>query len=178
MDMLEMIIRSWKGAQGKGLPMGNQTSQLFALYYLDGIDRIIKEKFRIKYYMRYMDDMVILHHDKAYLQEILRNIRAACAEIKLGLNEKTQIFPIKNGVEYLGWHFYLTKEGRVIKRLRRQSKTKIKRRMRGYAAGRVSMEKIRNGVASTNGHLKHGDAWHFWRGIYSNMSFSNLGRNE
>lgn len=48
----------------KGLPMGNQTSQWFALYYLDPMDRLIKEKMRIKYYIRYMDDGILIHESK------------------------------------------------------------------------------------------------------------------
>ena len=169
MSMIQMIIGSWNREEGKGIPMGNQTSQIFALYYLDSIDRLIKEKFRIKYYTRYMDDMVLIHKDKAYLQEVLRYMRTECTELKLELNEKTQIFPIKNGVEYLGWRFYLTQNGKVIKKIRKQNKVKIKRRMIGlaksYSEGRITMKDVQNSVASTRGHLKHGDEWHFWKGI-------------
>lgn len=59
-SLLENIIDSYEKTPGKGLPMGNQTSQWFAIYYLDGLDRIVKEKFRMKYYTRYMDDCIIL----------------------------------------------------------------------------------------------------------------------
>ncbi|MCL2740206.1 MAG: RNA-directed DNA polymerase, partial [Oscillospiraceae bacterium] len=97
LEMMEMIISSWNGEEGKGLPMGNQTSQWFALYYLDEVDRLIKEKLAIKYYVRYMDDMVIIHHDRGYLKEILRQVRLLCRNLKLELNAKTQISPIKNG---------------------------------------------------------------------------------
>ena len=51
--------------------MGNQTSQWFALYYLDGLDRLVKEKLRIRYYTRYMDDMILLHHDREVLKQAL-----------------------------------------------------------------------------------------------------------
>ena len=57
---LYQIIDSYNANIGKGLPMGNQSSQWFALYYLDRIDRIIKEKYKIKYYTRYMDDLILL----------------------------------------------------------------------------------------------------------------------
>lgn len=59
LQLLFMIIDSYEVTPGKGLPLGNQTSQWFALFYLDGMDRIIKEKMHIKYYSRYMDDFVL-----------------------------------------------------------------------------------------------------------------------
>lgn len=85
------IIDSHNPDTGKGLPLGNQTSQWFALYYLDPLDRLIKEKYRIKYYTRYMDDLVMIHESKDYLKEVLDGLRGY-AEDKLGLefNEKTQ----------------------------------------------------------------------------------------
>ena len=74
LGLLYHIIRSYEGAtdsesgRKKGLPLGNQTSQWFALYYLDSMDRLIKEKMRIKYYVRYMDDGVLVHESKEYLK--------------------------------------------------------------------------------------------------------------
>lgn len=72
--LLGTIVDSYECEPGKGLPMGNQTSQWFALYYLDGLDRLIKEKLRIKYYTRYMDDMILIHPDKNYLKECLHEM--------------------------------------------------------------------------------------------------------
>lgn len=64
LSLLYQIIDSFEVTSGKGLPLGNQTSQWFAIFYLDGFDRLIKEKLKIKYYSRYMDDYVLIHHDK------------------------------------------------------------------------------------------------------------------
>lgn len=174
--LVEMIIHSWNRDEGKGLAMGNQTSQLFALYYLDPVDRLIKEKLRIKHYTRYMDDMVLLHPDREYLRECLRQIRELCGiKLKLELNEKTQIFPIRHGVDYLGWHFYLTETGKVIKELRMQNKKRLKRRMKGlqkgYAEGRLDWEDIKRSIASTNGHLMHGHTYRLRAKIYNKTAF-------
>ena len=57
-----------------GLPIGNQTSQWFALYYMDALDRIIKEKYKIKIYARYMDDFLIIHEDKNILKQLLSDL--------------------------------------------------------------------------------------------------------
>ena len=64
--LVEMIIDSTEG--NVGIPIGNQSSQLFALLYLNNLDHFIKEKLGIKYYGRYMDDFFLIHEDKAYLQ--------------------------------------------------------------------------------------------------------------
>lgn len=83
-----------------GLPLGYQTSQLFALMFLDEFDHIIKEKYRIKYYGRYMDDFYIICSDKRKLQYILRDVRALMDSYGLELNQKTAIFPLRNGIDF------------------------------------------------------------------------------
>lgn len=176
MALLEMIVCSYNADTGKGIPMGNQTSQLFALYYLDPVDRLIKEKLRIRHYTRYMDDMVLLHPDKAVLQDALRQIRALAEDkLHMELNEKTQLFPVHNGIDYLGWHFYLTDTGKVVKRLRTQNKRKLKRRVKGlqkgYAEGRLNIEDITRSVAATNGHLLHGHTWKLKQKLYGKAVF-------
>ena len=55
------------------------------------------------------------------------------SELKLKLNEKTQIFPLKNGVDYVGWHFYITDTGKVVRKLRNSNKKSLKRRFRKMA---------------------------------------------
>jgi len=102
------IIESYEKTPGKGLPLGNQCSQWFALYYLDSLDRLVKERLCVRHYTRYMDDFVLVHEDKAFLRECLQEITTHCRNaLGLELNRKTQIFPIQNGVDYLGWHHYL-----------------------------------------------------------------------
>ena len=59
---------------GKGLPIGNMTSEILAVYYLNDLDHYIKEKLRIKYYVRYMDDFILFHEDREYLKYCLGEI--------------------------------------------------------------------------------------------------------
>lgn len=163
--------------------MGNQTSQLFALYYLDPVDRLIKEKLRIRHYTRYMDDMVLLHPDKAVLQNALRQMRElAESTLHMELNEKTNIFPVRQGVDYLGWHFYLTDTGKVIKKLRTQNKRKLKHRMKGlqkgYAEGRLNIEDITRSMAAAQGHLLHGHTWRLREKIVTNTVFVRKQEDE
>ena len=74
-NLIRLFIDSYECTPQKGVPLGNQTSSWFALYYLDGLDRLIKEKLQIRYYTRYMDDGILLHPDKEYLKYCLRQMR-------------------------------------------------------------------------------------------------------
>ena len=154
--------------------MGNQTSQWFALYYLDGLDRLIKEKLRIKYYTRYMDDMILIHPDKDYLKECLHEMKSYLTkELKLEFNEKTQIHAIRQGVDFLGFHFYLTETGKVIRTLRQSAKKRLKRRLRNYrhayGEGKIELEAISQSVASYKGHLKHAHTYWLQKNIWKHF---------
>jgi hypothetical protein len=114
------------------------------------------------------NDVEIAHavpvHDREYLKERLAQIRELCeAGLKLKLNEKTQIFPLLHGVDYLGWRFYLTDTGKVIKKLRQSGKRRLKQRLKGlqagYGTGRLEWEEIKCSMAATNGHLIHGHTY-------------------
>ena len=146
-----------------GLPLGYQTSQLFALLFLDEFDHFVKEKLRIRWYGRYMDDFFLIHPDKDYLQFCLKEIRAFMASLGLELNEKTQIFPIRNGIDFLGFHTYLTEEGKVIRKLRHSSikrmRSKLRRWEQDYPAGLVTREKILQSWQAWDAHAAHGNTW-------------------
>ena len=169
-DLAERIIDSYNADTGKGVPMGNQTSQLFALYYLDRLDRLIKEKLQIKYYVRYMDDCILIHEDKEYLKWCLRKMEECVEdELLLEFNSKTQIFPIKNGVDFLGFHFYMTDTGKVIRKVRQSTKKKYKKRMKkmrdDYNAGLIEYEDIQKVLPGFNGHLKRGHTYRLKKAV-------------
>lgn len=172
-ELMFRFLDAYHGDAGKGIPLGNQSSQWFALYYLDPMDRLIKERLRVRWYTRYMDDLVLLHPDKAYLERCLREIRAKAAELKLELNQKTQIFPVSQGVDYLGFHFYLTETGKVVRRLRTSNKRRFKRRLKGfrkgYAEGTVELEDINRSMASYLGHLSHGHTYRLRERTFSHF---------
>lgn len=170
-ELLENIIDSYETEPGKGLPMGNQTSQWFALYYLDGLDRLVKEKYRMKYFTRYMDDCIILSKDKDDLKQCLEGMKAYVEEdLLLSFNEKTQMTTMKNGVDYLGFHFYLTDTGKVVKRLRTKSKRRWKRRLKKmkiqYRENELLLEDITRSIASYKGHLKHGHTYRLRQRVF------------
>lgn len=159
--LLDMIIDS---TEGVGIPIGNQSSQLFALLYLNGLDHYIKEKLQIKFYGRYMDDFYLIHKDKNYLKYCLQKIKEKVEELGLTLNSKTSISPLKNGIDFLGFHTYLTESGKVIRKLRRSSKTNMRRRLKKYKSlntqGRLPMKRIECSYNSWKGHAKRGNCYH------------------
>lgn len=161
--LLDHIIDSFEVTPGKGLPLGNQTSQWFAIFYLDGLDRLIKEKLHIKYYSRYMDDCVLIHQDKEYLRNCLEQMRQCAKNLKIEFNEKTEIFPIKNGVEYLGWHIYLTETGKIIRKVKQQTKYKYKRKLKyfqkAYGDNRIDLAEINQVLSSYRAHLSNGHTY-------------------
>lgn len=136
--------------------MGNQTSQWFALCYLDGLDRLVKEKYRMKYYTRYMDDCIIMCQDKEMLRGCLSAMQDYVREeLLLAFNEKTQLTAMKDGVDYLGFRFHLTDTGKTIRRLRISGKRRWKRRLkkikRQYREDEIAFDEITRSIASYKG---------------------------
>lgn len=155
------IIDSYHYLPGKGVPMGNQSSQIFALLYLNDIDRLIKEKFGIKYYVRYMDDLIILHNDRDFLQKVFDELKVEIDAIKLELNKKSEIIPLKNGLEFLGIYYRLLDSGKVLKRMKSQSKRRMLKRItklrKDFNAGVIKKVDIRQSLAGFNGNIKRMD---------------------
>ena len=110
--------------EGRGLPIGNMTSQLFAIYYLNDLDHFIKEQLHIKYYIRYMDDFILMHPDREYLKYCLEEIRKKVAAEELKLNQKTKIISMKDGLNFLGYRFVL-KNKKLLVLINSQTKRRI-----------------------------------------------------
>ncbi len=131
MWFIKKIICEQPSNRDVGLPLGNQSSQWFALLYLNEIDRLIKEKLRVKCYVRYMDDMILIHRDKKFLRECKDLIERMCKDrLKLSLNQKTGIGKVSNGIDFLGYRHILNCRGRVIIKLRASSKIRLKRHIK------------------------------------------------
>ena len=148
MGLLKEIIDSFHTPKmkGRGLPLGNLTSQLLVNIYMNKLDQFVKRKLKVKYYIRYADDFVILHEDKEQLQSMIPHISSFMeTKLKLGLHQrKTFIKTFASGVDFLGWtHF---PHHRVLR-------TTTKRRMIKKLAENSTNESL----ASYLGLLKHGN---------------------
>ena len=122
-----------------------------------------------------MDDCILLHPDKKVLRQVLEGMRMLLKELGLEFNEKTQIFPVTAGVEYLGWRFSLTDTGKVIRRLKKHSKTRWKHRLRklmfDYSNGNIEFDKVRESVLSYQNHLSYGNTGALRRKVMKDVVF-------
>jgi len=101
--LIDIIIDSSE----KGMPIGNLTSQLFANVYLNELDKYIKYELKIKYYLRYMDDFIIIDISKEFLYDLKNKIKIFLSSIELTSNgRKTNIFPVTLGVDFLGYRIF------------------------------------------------------------------------
>lgn len=130
-----------------GLPLGNLTSQLFCNIYMNAFDQFVKHHFRVRHYVRYADDFVILSPDKRWLQNLLPDL-AQFLEERLHLTlhpHKISITTVASGVDFLGWVHFL--DHRVLR-------TATRRRM----ARRVQGHPTKGTMQSYVGFLGHGNA--------------------
>ncbi|MCU6685653.1 reverse transcriptase/maturase family protein [Dorea acetigenes] len=146
-----------------GLGLGSQVSQILALATLNELDHFIKEELHIKYYGRYMDDFYLIHHDKEYLKYCRERIEEKLTEIGLELNpKKTQLYPIRNGIKFLGFHFRMTETGKVYMKISRKSVTRQRRKLRKMKTlleeGRVTFEDVQMQYQSWRAHALRGNS--------------------
>lgn len=147
-----------------GIPIGNLTSQLFANIYLHELDEFVKYVLREPFYIRYMDDFIVLSGSKPQLHTVRREVENFLnCNLRLKLNNKTQIFPVESrGVDFLGYRVWPTH------RLLRKSSTKrmrykLKKFKALYTAGKIDPREIRASVVSWLGHCKHADTYQLRR---------------
>lgn len=159
MMLLETILAS---TPSPGIPIGNLTSQLFANIYLNDLDEFCKHTLRERFYVRYMDDFVIMHHDKQHLHKIREQIEWFLAtELKLKTNHKTSVFPIsdRNGrsLDFLGYKIWPTH-----RKLRKDSIKRFKRRLKRmqnqYASGTKNLPEIRQQIMTFLAHADHANS--------------------
>ena len=147
MWLLERVIRSFSSAPGRGLPLGNLTSQLFVNIYMNEFDQFVKHKLKAKYYVRYADDFVFLSENKAYLEKTLPLVKDFLNKnLRLSLHpDKVYIKTFASGIDFLGWiHF---PDHRVLR-------AATKRRM----LRNLAREKSEPRLQSYRGLLSHGNA--------------------
>ena len=167
--------------KGKGVPIGNMSSQFIAILYLNELDHFIKEKLNIKYYIRYMDDGILLHEDKEYLKYCLNEIKKIINKYKLKLNSKTQITNINQGFDFLGFKYHI-KNNKIIMKVKNQTKNRFKRKLKKLYLlldnKKINIEDLNQVKASYLGHLSYGNTDNL---IFNTLKFNNkeidLGKN-
>lgn len=158
------IIDTYNTGDATGLGLGSQITQLVQLLVLNDLDHYIKEDLKIKHYVRYMDDLVLIHHDKEYLKECLTRINKIVNELELTLNKKkTKLFKLSQGINFLGFKYKLTSTGGIHSVLLKENLKKRKRKLREYVKlyreGRMSFEQLDNGQESWKAHASKGNSY-------------------
>ena len=143
-----------------GMPIGNLTSQLFANIYLNELDQYCKHELHIRYYVRYMDDVIILANDKRKLHEYEDKIRVFLKDnLRLDLNSKTAIRPVEMGVEFVGFRTWGTYK-RIKKSTAKRMKRSVKHLTMLLATKQITREHFDRCMASYSGILKQAKADH------------------
>jgi hypothetical protein len=143
-------------APGKGMPIGSLTSQHFANLYLGELDHFVKERLRVKGYLRYMDDFLTFGDEKPALRETLAAEREfAREELRLELKESAIVIaPVAEGISFLGFRVFPG-----IVRLSRDKWARFRRRVRereaAYIAGEIDEDELERAVSSMVGHVLH-----------------------
>ena len=149
----------------KGIPIGNLTSQLFANIYLNKFDEYVKYELKIKYYVRYMDDFVVLHESKKYLHEVKEKVRLFFISIKLTLHpKKVNIFPVALGIDFLGYiifnNYKLVRKS-TVKRFLKNVKIKLKK----YDSCSINFNKLMESFNSWESYMDYGNSYNLKKSL-------------
>jgi retron-type reverse transcriptase len=153
--LLDRLIRNTATA-GKGIPIGNLTSQFLANVYLDPFDHEIKDKLGIKEYLRYMDDFVLFGYSKPELQDLNRVIKSFLSErLRLSLKvNSTWLNRSSHGLSFLGMRIF-PRFIRVKPENRKRSMKRMKDVIENWRTGKVDEETMAQSLTSIAGHLRY-----------------------
>lgn len=123
----------------KGMPLGNYTSQFFANVYLNELDYFVKNRLKVKYYMRYVDDFLIFHKSAKQLEVWKKQIDSFLREnLRIELHpDKSRIIPLSRGIDFVGFRNYLH-----FRLLRKRNISNMKRKISLYKKGSLSFSKL------------------------------------
>ncbi len=142
-----------------GLPIGSLFSQLSANIYLNVLDQFVKHDLHERYYLRYMDNFIVIHHDKKHLQAVKEEFRGLLANrLRLELNPKgTMINKAASGIEFVGYRVYADRV-KIKKASIKRMKKRLKVMQAMYREGRSTLAEITQRIRSWLGHCCHADA--------------------
>ena len=176
----------FKAAPDCGLPIGNLTSQFFANVYLDALDQFIKHQLKVRFYVRYCDDLVLLASNEEELKEWERDIGIFLDErLHLQLNDRRKLRPVADGIDFLGYivrPYYLLVRRRVVGALRERLEH-VEETLRGlglaeYAGGRIVypwpsslLNALRHWLNAYLSHFAKASSHHLVRGLWDRYTW-------
>lgn len=147
-----------------GYNPGSQMIQIAGIGILNSMDHFVKEVLHIEYYMRYMDDFILIHHDEQYLLECKARLAQMLMSLDCQFNtKKTNVTPLSDGIEFLGFHFRLTETGKVVMTLNsknvKHERKKLKKLVGLAKKGKRTKEKVDECYESWKNHASKGDSY-------------------
>ena|SRR3989344_7250686 len=138
------------------MPLGNLTSQFFANIYLNELDYFVKHKLKSKYYIRYVDDFVILHESKEQLEDWKVEINSFLVnKLKLELHQdKSKVTSLSKGIDFLGFRNYY-----YYKLLRKRNLRKFNLKVKEYKDCLVTKEKMFEILQGWQAYAKWGNTY-------------------
>ena len=167
----KLLIFDKKENNEVGIPIGNYTSQFFANIYLNELDQYVKNDLKIKYYVRYMDDFILLVHTKKDCINIKNKIELFINNnLHLEFNAKSRYYPYKIGINFCGYKIWTTH--RLVKK---DCKTKIKRKIKfwnkQYRNNQIDIKYAIQSLNSWFGHISHANSYNLKEKTISKCDF-------
>ena len=167
--LFQWIIDSQFSPIGRGLPIGNLTSQILSNLYLNDFDHFVTDRLGYSCYLRYVDDMAILSDDKPALWRSLCDVEDYLAEEGLNLHpQKVLLTPTRCGLDFLGYRVY----PRML-RLRsgngHRFRRSLKRKAKAYQRGDLDWNRLNAGVRAWIGHAAHGATRGLRKALFSEI---------
>lgn len=171
LQFTKLLIFCSRAPNSSGIPIGNYTSQFFANIYLNELDSYIKRKLKIRFYVRYMDDFILLLNSKEECKEIKRLIEEFLEKnLSLELNQKSRYYPCHMGVNFCGYRIFTTH-----KLLRTSSKKKIKANVRKWnklwRKNKLNFPEALQSINSWLGHASHCNSYHLQQKVLQKCDF-------
>jgi retron-type reverse transcriptase len=158
----------------RGLPVGNLTSQFFANVYLNSFDHFIKEKLKVRKYLRYVDDFALFSDDWGFLAEARLAIEEYLAQLRVKIHPiKSQLFETKHGANFVGFRI-LSDCIRVRTENLRRAKRRLKKMQSHYTQGKINLDKVSQSIQSWFAHLEHGDTWQLRQQIFTSLAWTRV----
>jgi RNA-directed DNA polymerase len=177
LELFGRIVYSFRGGMGRGLPIGSLTSQHFANFYLGWFDRFVKERLRVRGYVRYMDDMALWADGKAELAEALRASQAYLRdELRLALKPTPYVNRVEHGMDFLGCR--LSRRHTVLnRRSRRRYRRKLAWLERLHAAGTFSERQFQDRATALTAFTRTPGlcSWRFRQAVLQSTAVSGPG---
>lgn len=166
-NLIKNILNNFEG--NKGIPLGNLTSQFFANVYLNELDKFVKHKLKAEYYIRYVDDFVILHKSRKQLEDWKEKINCFLkSELKLELHQdKTRIIFLKKGIDFVGFRIFPK-----YKLLRKRNIKSMKNKIQRYKNHQTSKEKIIESFQGWNAYAKWANSFYLRRRLLRKINLT------